>query len=183
MVIETPRIVMVATRASNQPVVQAIVRAKVLAIVPAAAAPEHAQVVAEQVLQVGEPETAQVVAGPERVPVVAELERDRAAAELRPVLVVAAPQDRPRNRRHGPAERAAPTKWGIAAYQPVPVMVRMGGAVLAAEAAALLARAVAAAVTAWAVAASAEAAVAAAVVMAAAAGEAAAAEAGDSGLS
>jgi len=171
---ETPRIVLVVTRASNQPVVQAIARVKVLAIAPAAVAPEHARVVAQQVLQVGEPETAQVMAGPQRDPVVAEPELVRAVGVL---------QDRARNRRRVRAEEAAELTASVTAvYQPVPVTVRTGGAVLAAEAAALLARAVAAAVTAWAVAASAEAAVAAAVVMAAAAGEAAE-EAGDSGLS
>jgi hypothetical protein len=87
--------------------VRAIVRVKVQAIVPAAAAPEHARVVAEQVLQVGEPETAPVVAGPERDPVVAEPEL---------VRVVGVLQDRARNRRRVPAGPAAPTKWEIVAF-------------------------------------------------------------------
>jgi hypothetical protein len=94
-----------------------VVRVELL-IVPEVA-PEHAQVVAELVLQVGEPETAQVVAGPERDPVAAEPELVRVAAEpelvrvvaeLQLVRVVAVPQDRARNRRRVPAGPAAPTK-------------------------------------------------------------------------
>jgi hypothetical protein len=77
-----------------------------LVIVPEVA-PERAQVVAEPVLRVGEPETAQVAAGPERDPVVAEPEL---------VRVVEVLQDRARNRRRVPAGPAVPTKWEIVAF-------------------------------------------------------------------
>ena len=123
---------------------RAIVRAKVPAIVRAAVAPEHAQVVAEQVLQVAEPETVQVVAGPERVPVVAEPELGR---------VVGVPRDQARNRRRGPAG-AARTKWEIAAFPPEQVHAAVPSAVGQAVTAGIMLEQVAAGVArAWAAAA------------------------------
>src|SRR5882724_765257 len=103
---------------------RAIVRVKVLAIVPAAVAPEHAQVVAEQVLPVGEPETAQVVG----------------------VL-----QDRARSRRRVPAGPAVPTRLAIAAFLLVQVHVGVPSAVAEAVATGImLEQAAAEAARAWA---------------------------------
>jgi hypothetical protein len=146
---------------------RAIVRVKVRGIVLVAVAPEHAQVVAEQVLQVGEPETAQVVAGPERDPVAAEPELGLAAG-------VPA-----RGRRRVRAEVAAPTRWGIVACPPEQVHAAVPSAVGEAVAAGILrVRAAAGAAPAWVVAgiaAAAEAMAAAVAVVLAAAGVVAAA--------
>jgi hypothetical protein len=125
----------------------------VLAIVPAAVVPEHAQVVAEQVLQVAEPETDQVVAGPERDQVVAEPEHAPAVAELELVLAVAVPQDRAR--QHVRAGPAAPTRWEIVAFPPEQVHAVTRSAAVEAVAAAgiMLEQAAAGVARAWAAAA------------------------------
>jgi hypothetical protein len=71
-----------------------------------AAEPGHARAVAEQELQVGEPEAAREVVGPERDQEVVGPERDREVAEPeRDLVAVELPQDRAR--RHVPAGVAA----------------------------------------------------------------------------
>jgi hypothetical protein len=123
---------------------RAIVRVKVLVLVPAAVAPEHAQVVAEQVLPVEGPERDQVAAEPEHAPVAAELEL---------VLAVAVPRDRAR--QHVRAGPAAPTRWEIVAFPPQRVhAVTRSAAVEAVAAAGIMLEQVAAGVArAWAAAA------------------------------
>jgi hypothetical protein len=133
---------------------KAIVRVKVLAIVPAAVAPEHAQVVAEQVLQVAAPETVQVVVELETVQVVAEPERVRVVAGPERVPVVAEPElglvegVPARGRRRVRAEVAAPTRWEIVAFPPEQVHAAVPSAVE--EAGILRVRAAAGVARAWA---------------------------------